>query len=214
MVATSLPRVSQTGGSCGSRAGVHPRVGPMPTGPTTVSSLVAAAMSDPVRLTKDIGAWVLVGAPMQEEAGEWSFRTLSARTVRDASGAVEAVLDDTYLVHPLKKQKAGPFAGTVLIGRSRTNDVCVAHSSVSKLHARIRTDAAGLFLSDAGSSNGTFFNNERLAKDAEARIVHAAQLRFGACSFQAFEPQRFVQLLQKFSSSTSGPLPRSPGPRD
>jgi hypothetical protein len=186
----------------------------MLTGSRTVSSLIAAATSDPVRLTADIGAWVLVGAPMQEEAGEWSFRTLSARTVRDASGAVEAVLDDTYLVHPLKKMKAGPFAGTVLIGRSRTNDVCVAHSSVSKLHARIRTDANNaLFLSDAGSSNGTFFNNERLATDAEVRLVHAAQIRFGACSFQAFEPERFVQLLQKFSSSTSGPLPRSPGPR-
>lgn len=186
----------------------------MPPDPMTVNSLVAAALSDPVRLTNEIGAWVLVGPPMHEDAGEWSFRTLSARTVRDASGAVEAVLDDTYLVHPLKKQKAGPFAGTVLIGRSRTNDVCVAHSSVSKLHARIRTDAAGLFLSDAGSSNGTFFNVDRLAKDAEAKLVHAAQVRFGACSFQAFEPERFVQLLQKFSTSSSRPLPRSPGPRD
>jgi hypothetical protein len=187
----------------------------MLTGPRTVSSLVAAATSDPVRLTAEIGAWVLVGAPTQEDAGEWSFRTLSARTVRDASGAVEAVLDDTYLVHPLKKAKAGPFAGTVLIGRSRTNDVCVAHSSVSKLHARIRTDGKGaLYLSDAGSSNGTFFNNERLEKDAEARIVHAAQIRFGACSFQSFEPERFVQLLQKFSTSTSRPMPKSPGPTD
>lgn len=189
----------------------------MPTapGPSTVSSLVAAAISDPVRLTTQIGAWVLVGPPLQEEAGDWSFRTLSARTVRDASGAVEAILDDTYLVHPLKKMKAGPFAGTVLIGRSRTNDVCVAHSSVSKLHARIRTDASGaLFLSDNDSSNGTFVNNLRLGKDAEERLSHATHVRFGACSFQAFEPQRFVQLLQKFSTSTSRPMPRSPRPTE
>lgn len=183
----------------------------MASGPTTVSSLVARAMSDPVRLTEELGAWALVGASVAEEEGDWSFRTLSARTVRDASGAVEAVLDDTYLVHLLKKMKAGPFAGTVLVGRSRTNDVCVAHSSVSKLHARIRVDASGLFLSDAGSSNGTFFNDERLAKDTEQQLVHGAQIRFGACSFQAFEPQRFVTLLQKFSSSTTGPVPRWSG---
>ena len=174
--------------------------------PASVGSLVSRAVADPVRLTQEIGAWVLVGPAPAEDANEWSFRTLSARTVRDASGAIEAVLDDTYLIHPLKKMRAGPFASTILIGRSRTNDVCVAHSSVSKLHARIRTNEGGdLLLSDAGSSNGTFIGGDLLAADVEKRLGHGAQVRFGACSFQIFEPERFVTLLQKFSSVS---LPR------
>lgn len=171
--------------------------------PEFVAALVSRAVANPVQLTQDLGAWVLVGPPPAEDANEWSFRTLSARTVRDASGKVEAVLDDTYLVHPLKKMRAGPFASTILIGRSRTNDVCVAHSSVSKLHARIRIDDDhNLFLSDAGSSNGTALAGEPLLKDVEKRLTHSAQVRFGACSFQIFEPDRFVALLQRFSSSS------------
>src|SRR4051812_26990229 len=133
----------------------------MPTGSTpvmTVGSLVSRATSNPSRLAAELGAWVLVGPPPANEDNEWSFRTLSARTVRDADGVIEAVLDDTYLVLPLKKAQAGPFASTILVGRSRTNDVCVAHSSVSKLHARIRVADGKHYLSDAGSSNGTSVN--------------------------------------------------------
>ena len=167
----------------------------------TVASLVSRATSDPARLAQDLGAWVLVGPAPAEEGSEWSFRTLSARTVRDASGAVEAVLDETYLVHLLKKAKAGPFASTILIGRSRTNDVCVAHSSVSKLHARMRIDGGVLFLSDAGSSNGTYVGVDRLTNGEERRLSHATQVRFGGCGFQVFEPERFVALLRMFSSS-------------
>jgi pSer/pThr/pTyr-binding forkhead associated (FHA) protein len=170
-------------------------------GPMTVGSLVPRASADPVRLARDLGAWVLVGPPPQNEENEWSFRTLSARTVRDASGEIEAVLDDTYVIFSLKKVRPGPFASTILVGRSRTNDVCVSHSSVSKLHARIRVADEGLFLSDAGSSNGTTVNGDLLPADQERRLNHGTMVRFGGCSFQVFEPTRFATILQKFSKT-------------
>jgi hypothetical protein len=171
-----------------------------PPAPTTVGSLVPRAVSNPEALVKDLGAWVLVGPPPAEDANEWSFRTLSARTVRSASGDVEAVLDASYLVFPLKKARRGPFANTVLVGRSRTNDVCVLHSSVSKLHARVRVaDDGRLFLSDAGSSNGTQLGGELMQPDVEKPLAHANQVRFGACVFQVFEPKRFVELLGRFA---------------
>ena len=174
-------------------------------GPVTVGSLVARAIADPAKLANELGGWVLVGPRPQSEEQEWSFRTLSARTVRDASGEIEAVLDDTYVVLALKKTQRGPFASTILVGRSRTNDVCVSHSSISKLHARIRVGNDGLFLSDAGSSNGTSVNGMRLASDAEQRLANGLQVRFGGCSFQVFEPRRFAELLQRFSRTATSP---------
>jgi hypothetical protein len=168
----------------------------------TVASLVKRALDDPEGLASSLGGWVLVGPPPADDANEWSFRTLSARTVRDASGNVEAVLDDTYVVHPLKKQRPGPFASTILVGRSRTNDVCVSHSSVSKLHARVRVaDDGALYLSDAGSSNGTQVNGAPLVPEKETRLDHGLQVRFGGCSFQVFEPSKFALLLRRFGGA-------------
>ena len=184
------------------------RVHSMPSSvsfPSSVAALVPRALADPMQLTRDLSAWVLVGPAPVEDADEWSFRTLSARTVRDASGAIEAILDDSYLVHPLRKKHTGPFAATILIGRSQTNDVCIAHSSVSKLHARVRIEQGCiLFVSDASSSNGTFVGEERLGSEVEKSLTHAAQLRFGACAFQLFEPERFVALLTRFSAPPRG----------
>ena len=171
-----------------------------PAGPRSLASLIPRALEDAASLARELGAWVLVGPPPASEDHEWSFRTLSARTVKNAAGEVEAVLDDTYLVHPIKKMRAGPWANTILVGRSRTNDVTVAHGSVSKLHARIRVaEDGGFFISDAGSSNGTMVNGDTLAHDAEARLTHGCQVRFGGCSFQVFEPLKFAEILKRFS---------------
>jgi hypothetical protein len=165
----------------------------------TVGALVPRAVADPAKLASHLAAWVLVGPPPAEDAGEWSFRTLSARTVRSVSGDLEAVLDVNYVVLPLKKAKPGPFANTVLVGRSRTNDVCIMHSSVSKLHARIRLGGGAPTISDAGSSNGTFLDGDQLSPDDERQLKHGMQVRIGACAFQVFEPGRFVELLARFA---------------
>lgn len=171
--------------------------------PATVASLIARAVASRERLANELGAWVLVGPRPLEEGDEWSFRTLSTRTLRDAAGKVEAVLDATFVVYALKKARPdGPFRNTILVGRSRTNDVCIPHSSVSKLHARIRADERGaLFLSDAGSSNGTTLNGVKLSADQEHPLASGAHLIFGGCSVQAFEPTRFATMLARFDES-------------
>jgi pSer/pThr/pTyr-binding forkhead associated (FHA) protein len=168
----------------------------------TVGSLVSRAVSDPSGLARELDGWVLVGPRPQNEENEWSFRTLSARTVRDAAGEIEAVLDENYVVFVLKKNQRDAWAKTILVGRSRTNDVCVTHSSISKLHARVRIGDDGLFLSDAGSSNGTSVNGNQLPAGQEKKLDHKMQVRFGGCSFQVFEPQRFAEILQRFSRSS------------
>lgn len=170
------------------------------TEPPTVASLIALAVAAREGLARELGALVLVG-PRPVDDGEWSFRTFSTSTLRDAEGKIEAVLDQGFVVYPVKKARPdSPFRNTILVGRSRTNDVCIAHSSVSKLHARVRVDDGGsLFLSDAASSNGTSLDGTQLQPDQEHPLVSGAFVRFGDCSMQAFEPERFVGMLVRLA---------------
>jgi DNA-binding response OmpR family regulator len=46
------------------------------------------------------------------------------------------------------------------IGRSDACDIVIAHSTVSRLHARITLELDRYMISDAGSANGTFVNGE------------------------------------------------------
>jgi pSer/pThr/pTyr-binding forkhead associated (FHA) protein len=139
-----------------------------------------------------------VGPAPSDSADDWSFRTLSAKKVFDATGDCDVMLDDNYVVHVLRKARPGPFANTILVGRSGTNDVCIAHSSISKLHARVRSTADGIWLSDAGSSNGTTLNGKKLAQGAEMPCSSGAHVLFGACGFQLFEPKHFHAILSRF----------------
>lgn len=55
------------------------------------------------------------------------------------------------------------IVGTELrIGRSDCNDICVPQESVSREHAVVSSGPDGIFLSDNGSTNGTFVNDARI----------------------------------------------------
>jgi hypothetical protein len=69
----------------------------------------------------------------------------------------------------------------LVIGRSRSSDVVLEHESVSRRHARIWLDKAGvLWIEDLGSSAGTFVESERITKAAVAPGKH---VRFGAVGY-------------------------------
>jgi len=52
------------------------------------------------------------------------------------------------------------------VGRSRENDVVLAHPSVSGQHCRVEPDAAGWLLVDAGAKFGTTVNGTRVVRVA------------------------------------------------
>src|SRR5260370_12311428 len=62
--------------------------------------------------------------------------------------------------------QVGALAGTrwelaqdiTTIGRDAERQVCLAHDSVSRLHAQIVRQRSGYFVADLHSSNGTFVN--------------------------------------------------------
>lgn len=60
------------------------------------------------------------------------------------------------------KQRLEFVSETVRIGRIRGNDVILPRGNVSKNHAVIEKRADGFFLSDVGSTNGTYINGRRV----------------------------------------------------
>jgi len=66
--------------------------------------------------------------------------------------------------------------GELSIGRHSTNDIAVDNLSVSSRHAKITQQKDGLFVQDLGSTNGTFVNNEKVAK---CRLVHQDWINIG-----------------------------------
>src|SRR5262249_52443069 len=66
-------------------------------------------------------------------------------------------------VHPVKKCPGNPYQDTVMLGRAATNDIVVAYTDLSKLHAYFTRAREGSWLfADAGSTNGTWLGPEQL----------------------------------------------------
>ena len=160
-----------------------------------VSDLIELARThDAATLEARLAPLILLG-PEPSSDGDWSFRTASLNLLRDNIDGHEVVFDVGFLVHPLKKLKPGPFASTILIGRSGSNDISVLHSSVSKLHARVTVTADGYSVTDADSSNGTVVGTKRLGPRDSAPLAPGVMLTIGACHFTVVDAKRFHQML-------------------
>ena len=180
----------------------------------TIADLLPAVAKEADAFVADIGGWVLVGQ-IPDAASGWAFRTASvkgARAVKTATGEVEAMLDESWAALVVKKRPGSGFADTIFVGRSTSNDVCVPHTSVSKLHARIRDAGDGIFLQDAGSSNGTLVNGDVVGSGVDVALVHGDLIRFGSILLQCFEPRRLHSVLERFMSARKEELGLGPSP--
>lgn len=71
-----------------------------------------------------------------------------------------------------------------LIGRDMKKvDLCLADSSIGRIHARIIRRAGTFFIVDQGSKNGTFLNEKRLEKFVETQIPDDCHLQFAQRKF-------------------------------
>lgn len=79
-------------------------------------------------------------------------------------GAEEAELAVTLLVTegPASGQRLTVGAEPVTIGRTADNTLTFADAMTSRRHARIERQADGLWVTDLGSTNGTFVNGKRV----------------------------------------------------
>ena len=83
----------------------------------------------------------------------------------------------------------GPFGRTVLspgrvtIGRSPDNQMVLNDSQASSHHAEIHADSTGYVISDLGSTNGTFVNQQRLTPNVPHVLRPADVIRIGGTEF-------------------------------
>ena len=92
-----------------------------------------------------------------------------------------------HWVIAVRKAPQAPAQDRIFLGRSETNDICVPHKTVSKLHAYFQRDPAVATkwqVVDTGSANGTKHNGMRIPPRAKVTIVDGDTICFGRCVFQ------------------------------
>jgi hypothetical protein len=93
---------------------------------------------------------------------------------------LERSAGDNLFVHSLRKRDgANPFAGMITIGRATNNDIVLEDPGVSKFHAYARAVGGSWMLTDAGSLNGTWVDQVRLARDRSTVLRPLAIVRLG-----------------------------------
>ncbi len=68
------------------------------------------------------------------------------------------------------------------IGRTPENGLTLAHQIISRHHADVRVEERGVTLTDLGSANGTFLNDERLLANQPHLLSDGATFRIGPYS--------------------------------
>ena len=112
--------------------------------------------------------------------------------------------------------------GKTVVGRRNTCDLRIPLSSVSRKHCEIELSDDGLSLRDLGSSNGTFYNDERVQ---EAQLAAGDRVQVGPVFFHVvvdgepseIEPVRTIlpggsgEVQSADESGGPEPLPASEG---
>lgn len=140
-------------------------------------------------VSEALGPFVLIGDGRLEPSRAFRFVTTRAAPFE---GAQPSPLADSVVYGLRKRTKR--FEGVVLVGRADSNDVSIQHTSISKLHARLRGfDGDGFFVEDAGSRNGTFVNQARVEDLTPVRCGDV--LCFGRRPFRVRRTERLLDAL-------------------
>jgi pSer/pThr/pTyr-binding forkhead associated (FHA) protein len=92
----------------------------------------------------------------------------------------------------------------VTVGRADTNDIVVANTLVSRLHACFQELDGAWFLVDAESKNGTWLNGVPLLPFHKSPLGIEATISLGGLQVQFFIAERLAAYL-------SGPVQSTPG---
>jgi ABC-type multidrug transport system ATPase subunit/pSer/pThr/pTyr-binding forkhead associated (FHA) protein/ABC-type multidrug transport system permease subunit len=144
----------------------------------TVSSRHARLTIDNGRLwLEDLGSTngTFVGSTanritkMEVQHSDVIYLGSAAMLVSDLTGDVDGGQAAREDVKPRRTSSMGLEGDNIVVGRDPGCDVPVSDPTVSRRHARIRRQAGRIFVSDLGSSNGTFVNGRRISGEVEVR---------------------------------------------
>jgi pSer/pThr/pTyr-binding forkhead associated (FHA) protein len=104
--------------------------------------------------------------------------------------------------------KVYAMIGTLNVGRSSDNDICIPIDEISRQHARLQASPAGIVVEDLGSANGTFINDQRV--HATTLLKPGDEVRFDTVRFLLMAP---AQEAQQASTKPAGESAAAPSTR-
>lgn len=108
-------------------------------------------------------------------------------------------LDRTHVAFLVKSER-NPFGNIISVGRAATNDVCVDHTSISKVHAVFTCVGSSWKVSDRKAKNGLYVNRVQLDAGATAPMEDGALIAFGTQVEGTFHTARglfnFLELVR------------------
>lgn len=115
----------------------------------------------------------------------------------------------TPQVIPIAKSARSPYTDRISIGRARSCDIVIRHSSVSKLHAYIRLSEDGrLRIVDLDSRNGTLLNTRELVPNVPEPLCAGDVVVFGSITARAMDAVDLHKALMRLYVQQSGSADR------
>jgi hypothetical protein len=137
------------------------------------------------------------------DSGERGFRTATvAPAVNEllravTSGEIKVSPDVAlYDVYPVLKKPDSPWSGRVSVGRTRTNDIAINESAISKLHAYIQGEPPNVTITDVGSRNGIMINGQKIAANKDAPLKSGDAFALGSVPFVFYDAQAFYAFVK------------------
>lgn len=132
-----------------------------------------------------------------DQVGHGGFRSYHTRMAdRDA---VSSLADSEKTIREFQVLVPKKITKKLLVGRSPERELTIDHSTVSKRHAYLLYDDASKAykLGDAGSTNGTMINGQKLEAGEPIFLRDGWVISFGDCDFMFFSPEGFAALLTR-----------------
>ncbi len=122
----------------------------------------------------------------------------------ETQSALDSVESQVFLV---QKRRGGAFANRIGIGRAANADISIPLATVSKYHAYFTVPedlSLGYVLSDAGSTNGTYVDNQQLHGKESAQVRTGTQILLGPHRFVFFSAQALFERVKSASLASGG----------
>lgn len=135
------------------------------------------------------------------------FRTGTVSMREAGENAPKRVTPVGVSVIPVAKRPGAIFNAQITVGRTRNTDIYLADPKISKLHAYFVLGGEGAqpVLYDAGSTNGTFVNNQRLLRDTPEALLEGAVIRFGSSNCVFYTADGFYEAVTTKRLPLRGP---------
>lgn len=123
----------------------------------------------------------------------------------ESSTSIPIVPNETmYLILKMGPEEARVYAlddDLIVIGRDLSNDIVVQDPEVSRRHVRLRRTPAGYQVEDAGSTNGTHVNGEKLEGSRRLKINDVIELASNSRLTYVRDPNTIIDTPPETSPS-------------